>query len=178
MIGTDPVVSLLLTLKMKGVILSMIFIATIAVPLVIIYLIYRLGMIRSFHMRSREERILPLLVVALFYYLTYYLLKGLHLPQLFHMYMLGAALLIILLIAFTFFRKVSLHMAGLGGMTGLMTGIAFHYELNTSWAVLGSILLSGLVGTARLNLNAHRPSDLYSGWLAGAIVMFLTAFLF
>jgi membrane-associated phospholipid phosphatase len=178
MIGTDPLVSLLLTLKMKGMILSALFITTILVPLLLIYLIYHLGVIRSFHMRSREERAIPLLVIAVFYYLTYYLLKGLHLPQLFHMYMLGATFMIVLLITFNFFRKVSLHMAGLGAFTGLMTGIGFHGETNTSLFILAGILLSGVVGTARLKLNAHHPSDLYTGWLAGAIVMFLTGFLF
>jgi L-lactate permease len=178
MIGADPVVSLLLTLKMKGMILFMVFVTTILVPLLLIYMVYRLGVIRSFYMRSREERAIPLLVIAVFYYLTYYLLKGLHLPQLFHMYMLGATFMIILLIIFNFFRKVSLHMAGLGALTGLMTGIAFHYEQNTSWFILAGILLSGVVGTARLKLHAHQPSDLYTGWMAGAIVMFLTGFLF
>lgn len=178
MISTDPVVSLLLTLKMKGMILLMIFITTILVPLLLIYMVFRLGVIRSFHMRSREERAIPLLVIAVFYYLTYYLLKGFHLPQLFHMYMLGATFMIIGLITVNFFRKVSLHMAGLGALTGLVTGIGIHYELNTSWFILAGILLSGAVGTARLKLNAHQPSDLYTGWLAGATVMFLTAFLF
>jgi hypothetical protein len=178
MIGTDPVVSLVLTLKMKGMILSLVFITTILVPLLLIYVVYRFGVIRSFYMRTREERAIPLLVIAVFYYLTYYLLKGLHLPQTFHMYMLGATLMIILLILFNFFRKVSLHMAGLGALTGLMTGIAFQYERNTSWVILACIILSGVVGSARLKLDAHQPSDLYLGWLAGAILMFLTGFLF
>lgn len=178
MIGTDPVVSFVLTLKMKGMILTMVLITTVLVPLLLIYMVYRLGVIRSFYMRTREERAIPLLVIAVFYYLAYYLLKGLHLPQTFHMYMLGATLMIILLILFNFFRKVSLHMAGFGALTGLMTGIAFQHERNTSWVILSLIILSGVVGTARLKLDAHQPSDLYLGWLAGAVLMFFTGFLF
>ena len=178
MIGTDPLVSLVLTLKMKAMILSMVLITTVLVPLLLIYLVYRVGVIRSFYMRTREERAIPLLVIAVFYYLTYYLLKGLHLPRVFHMYMLGATLMIILLILLNFFRKVSLHMAGLGAMTGLLTGIAIQYGRNDSWYILAFILLSGVVGTARLKLDAHHPSDLYIGWLAGALVMFFTGFLF
>jgi hypothetical protein len=42
MIGTDPVVSLVLTLKMKGMILSLVFITTILVPLLLIYVVYGL----------------------------------------------------------------------------------------------------------------------------------------
>ncbi len=178
MIANDPVVRLLLSPKLMLMILGMAFITTILVPLLLIFLVYRLGVIRSFYMRSREERGIPLLVIAVFYYLTYYLLKGLHLPQIFHMFMLGATFLMILLIIFNFFLKTSLHMAGLGSFTGLMTGMALHYEMNTSAFILAGILLSGIVGTARLKLDAHRPPDLYIGWLAGAAVMFLIGWLF
>ena len=178
MIFGDPIVHAMLSPKMTAIMLSMVFLLTVLGPLVMVYLIYRLGLIRSFYMRSRDERAIPLLVIALFYYLTYYLLKGMYLPQLFHMYMLGATLMIIILIVFNFFRMVSLHMAGIGALTGLMTGIALHYERNTAWVVLACILLSGIIGTARLKQDAHQPSDLYIGWLTGAIVMFFTAFLF
>jgi hypothetical protein len=178
MILNDPVVMMLLSLKLKLMILGMAFITTILVPLLLIFLVFRMGVIRSFYMRSKEERGIPLLVIAVFYYLTYYLLKGLHLPQIFHMFMLGATFLMILLIIFNFFIKTSLHMSGLGAFTGLMAGMAFQYEMNTSWFILGSILLSGIVGTARLKLDAHRPSDLYIGWMAGAIVMFFIGILF
>ncbi len=178
MIHTDPVVSLVLTPRMKAILLGTVLVTTVLVPLALIFLTYRVGLIGSVYMRTREERSIPLLVSAVFYYLTYYVLKGLALPSLFHMYMLGATLMIILLIAFNFFRKPSLHMAGLGGITGLLAGMSLQYETDTAWFVLAGILVSGLAGTARMKLNAHQPSDLYTGWLTGAIVMFLTGFLF
>lgn len=178
MLNIDPVTSLALPLKMKGITIGMAFITTVLIPLSMVFLIYRLGVIRSIYMRIREERAVPLLMIAVFYYLTYHLLRGLHLPGIIHMYMLGATLLMILLIIVNFFMKVSLHMAGLGAFTGLLTGMSFHYGSNTSWWILGGILLSGIVGTARMKLNAHQPSDLYTGWLMGALIMFLIGYLF
>jgi hypothetical protein len=178
MMVNDPVVMILLPVKMKLLIFAMVIITTILVPLLLVFMTWRLGVIQSFYMRSREERAIPMLLIAVFYYLAYYLLKGIHLPQIFHMYMLGATLMMIILIVLNFFRKVSLHMAGLGAFTGLMAGMAFQYGVNTSWLILSGILLSGLVGSARLKLNAHQPSDLLTGWLTGASILFLTGFLF
>jgi hypothetical protein len=178
MVGNDPVVMILLPPKLKLMIFGMVTITTIFIPLLLVFMTFRLGVIRSLYMRSREERAIPMLIIAVFYYLAYYLLKGLHLPQIFHMYMLGATLMMIILIVLNFFRKVSLHMAGMGAFTGLMAGMAFQYGVNTSWFILAGILLSGIVGTARLKLNAHQPSDLLTGWVAGASVLFLTGYLF
>ncbi|HPS73924.1 MAG TPA: hypothetical protein PLD52_06470 [Bacteroidales bacterium] len=173
----DPVLSLLLPVKMKFMMVGMVFITTILIPLILIFLTFRLNLIGSIYMKTREERILPLLIIAFSYYLTYALLKRLQLPSIFYMYMLGATATIIILIILNFFRKISLHMAGMGGFTGLMAGLAFHYTFNTSWLLVAGILLSGVLGTARLKLNAHLPSDLYIGWLAGAVLMFFTGFL-
>lgn len=177
MMGTDPVVSQLLPVRMKLIILGLAFITTVLAPMSVIFLIRRVGLIASVYMKTREERGIPLLVIALFYYLTYYLLKGLHLPQIYALFFLSATLMIILLIAFNFFRKLSLHMAGLGAFTGLLTGMAIQYGLNVTGFVMAAILISGMIGTARLKLDAHRPSDLYIGWLAGAVVMVLTGLL-
>jgi membrane-associated phospholipid phosphatase len=40
--------------------------------------------------------------------------------------------------------------------------------------LVASLLLSGLVGVARLQLNAHTPAQVYSGFLFGFTVVFLT----
>lgn len=176
MMGMDPVVSALLTPGLKLMILGMVFITTILVPLLVIFLLYRFGLIGSFYMKEREERGIPLLMVAGSYYLTYYLLKGLHLPQIFHLFMLGATGMIILLILFHFYRKVSLHMAGMGAFTGLIAGMALQNPFHAFWFISAGLFLSGLIGTARLKLNAHQPSDICIGWLTGAAVMFCTGF--
>jgi membrane-associated phospholipid phosphatase len=38
------------------------------------------------------------------------------------------------------------------------------------------ILVCGLVGYIRLKTNSHKPSEVYAGFLVGAVVMFLLFF--
>ena len=166
MIFGDPIVHAMLSPKMTAIMLSLVFLLTVLGPLVMVYLIYRLGLIRSFYMRSRDERAIPLLVIALFYYLTYYLLKGMYLPQLFHMYMLGATLMIIILIVFNFFRMVSLHMAGIGALTGL-----FFFYLSFEFTIVSCLpLMTELLPSARATLMAFNVSALAFGRAIGAFV--------
>lgn len=168
----------MIPLNLKLLLLGMVFIASVLVPLGLIYLLYKLGLISSLYMNTREERLFPLLVIAIFYYVTYYLLKGIPLSLIYHMYMLGGTLLAIVLMAINFFRKVSLHAAGMGALTGLTAGTAFHDGANLGLPIAVLLLLSGVVASARIKLNAHQPSEVYLGWVTGALIMFFTGFLF
>jgi hypothetical protein len=168
----------MIPLKLKLMLTGMVFISASLIPLGLIFVLYKLGLINSMYMNTREERLFPLLVIAIFYYLTYYLLKGIPIPLIFHMYMLGATFLIIVLMAVNFFRKVSLHAAGMGAVTGLVAGTAFHDGANLAPVMIVCLLISGLVASARIKLNAHQPADVYLGWLTGAVIMFLTGYFF
>ncbi|WP_373399960.1 hypothetical protein V8V91_10235 [Algoriphagus halophilus] len=41
------------------------------------------------------------------------------------------------------------------------------------YPLLGAIVLSGLVATCRLYLNAHKPLEIYIGFVYGFIICFL-----
>ena len=87
--------ALTITLKAKLIISGLVILATILIPLLIIFLLFRLKLVKSFRMESREERIYPLLVISIFYYLTYYLLKSFTISFIFSYYMLGSTFLAI-----------------------------------------------------------------------------------
>jgi hypothetical protein len=120
-------------------------------PLLMMFFLFRLKLVSSLYLEKREERILPLLSIGVFYYLTYYLLKGISLSVLFSYFMLGTTLLIIVCLFVNFFFKISLHTAGIGGVTGFWLGLSIRqgtpHELSLSVLILlcGNILrpLSG-----------------------------------
>jgi membrane-associated phospholipid phosphatase len=67
------------------------------------------------------------------------------------------------------FKKISLHMIAMGGLVAFM---AWQQATDAHWPVWWvpmTLLLAGLVGTARLLKNAHAPSEVYAGFLAGII---------
>jgi hypothetical protein len=165
--------AMMIPVKIKLLLSALVFITTIVLPLLTVFLLYRLKFVKSFQLQTREERIYPLLAVAIFYYLTYYLLKSFPISFIFSYYMLGSTFLTILAMIISFYRKISLHMIGIGGMLGLLMGLSLNLKLDLTWFVVGAVILGGILGFARIQSNSHKPSEIYSGFLVGASVMFL-----
>jgi len=157
------------TLLLSGIVI----LTTVLFPLLITYLLYRKQIISSFLLPVKEERIYPILCVAAFYYFTYYLLKGVLITGFFGFYMLGATLLAIFALLTNFYSKISLHMIGTGAFTGLFLGITIRFGINFLPFILVGILLSGLIGFARLIIQSHKPVEIYSGFLMGLFTMIL-----
>jgi len=173
LLNVNTFFAMMIPVKVKMLLSGLVFLTTIFIPLLIVFVLYRLKMVKSFHLESREERIYPLLAVAVLYYLTYYLLKSFPISFIFSYYMLGSTFLTILAMIISFYRKISLHMIGIGGMLGLLMGLSLNLSLDLTWFVVAAIILAGFLGFARIQSNSHKPSEIYSGFLVGAGVMFL-----
>lgn len=152
---------------------GVVFLTTFIFPLILNWLLYRLELVTSFFLVRKEERIYSILAISIFYYVTYSLLKGIHISTIFSFYMLGATLLAILSLVVNFYRKISLHMIAAGSFTGLFLGLSLNFGINFNTEVFTSIILAGIIGYARLKSNTHKPAEIYSGFAMGAIVMTL-----
>jgi len=157
----------------KWLILVMTGIATIAFPILLMMLFIKKGLITSIYMEKREDRIYPCLIVSVVYFVMYLLFHSIHIPSLITNFFLGVASLMLIVLFINFRWKISIHLIAAGGMTGTFTAIAIRYELNLIWLIVLLIFLSGLSGFARLKLNAHKPSEIYSGFLVGTAAMML-----
>ncbi|HTX87919.1 MAG TPA: hypothetical protein VMC08_02935 [Bacteroidales bacterium] len=164
-----PVLSKLI---LAGTVVTM----TAFIPLIFMAFMHRRKIIRTFFLETREERIYPLLTVAVSYYITYYILKGYPVSALFSYYMLGSTFLAVLSLIISFYSKISLHMIGIGGFLGLTLGMMLNFGFNLFWPVVILVALSGLLAYARLKVGSHKPFEVYSGFLLGAGVMFILFF--
>ena len=173
LLNIDVLFAMMIPLRVKLILSGLVFLTTIVFPLLCVFFLYKLKLVRSLHLESKEERIYPLLILAVFYYLTYYLLKSFPISFIFSYYMLGSTFLTILALIISFYRKISLHMIGIGGMLGLLMGLSLNLGLDMTWFIISAIILGGFLGFARIQSNSHKPSDIYSGFLVGAGVMFL-----
>lgn len=173
----DPTHPILLPVALKLYITCTVLITTCLSPLLIILILYRLRIISSVYLPLRHERILPLIGLAIFYYLTFYLIKDIYLPRHFQIFILGSTLLAVLTMLVTMFFRISMHMVGWGAVTGLFLGIVLTSGSFALLMLIAAILVSGITGTARLKLDAHQPREIYSGWLMGVVVMCVTAML-
>ncbi len=154
-------------------IIGLVFITTFLFPLLINLVFLRHHLISSLFLKAREERLLPFIVTAGFYYMTYLLIKQLYLPDFYNMYFLGATVLVIIaLLINLFFSKISLHMLAIGGMTGVFLGLSLNQMIEIPYLVISIFFVSGLIGFARLKLKHHKAIDVYSAYLIGFAVMF------
>jgi hypothetical protein len=64
-----------------------------------------------------------------------------------------------------------LHMLGMGSFSGLLLGLSLNYGLHFLNLFFTGLLLSGLVGYARLKSSSHQPTEIYSGFFVGAGVL-------
>lgn len=168
-----------LTLKneenFRLLLLGGIFVFTFILPGLMIIALRLLGVISSVSLNNQNERRLPFMATAVSYTLCYYFLLKLKIGVSIFPYnmayplMLGATLSVILALIVNTWFKISIHMMGIGGLTGSFIAIALKYDLPLGGLIMVLIGLCGLTGYARLQLNAHTPAQVYSGFLVSAI---------
>jgi hypothetical protein len=164
-------ISLLIPFGAKAMIFFMIFVSTFIFPTIFILILKQKGLIQSLQMETREERVYPFAIAGIFNFSAFYMIKQIQVPEEYYLFLLGSASLILICLAINFFTKISAHLAGAGGLTGAMTGISIRMNIDLVMLIAIIILCSGLIGFARLKLNAHNPAQIYAGFICGMIVM-------
>ena len=165
-----------------------IFSLTILLPIVSILMMRGLGFIQSLEMESKEERVGPLLVSAIFYLWLYFNLKSVAmLPHGLVNYILGVLIAIFFSFFFNNFYKISLHAVAAGGFASGLVLIRLNTDISFLWIELSHsvsyvsfdlvimliILLAGLVGCSRLAARKHTEMQVYTGYLVGIITQVL-----
>lgn len=165
-----------------------VFLSTFFIPFVAVAMLRLTGMIRSFQMESRQERIGPYIITGVFYlWMFRNFLDNPAIPTAFTSFLLGATIGLFFAFFINIFSKISAHAVGMGGLLGMVviTMLLFSYntftvmsprgtlEISISTVLLITILIAGLVGSARLFLQSHEPMDLYGGYLVGFASQFM-----
>ena len=128
-------------------------------------------------MKSREERIAPLVVSLVMYVFCFYLISRIDAPKLYNAFLLSGAISVAATLLITTRYKISIHMVGTGGLVALIVFLAFQLQVNLQFYLILAIVLAGITGTARLFLKAHSSSEIYTGFLLGIIVVLTTMLL-
>lgn len=150
-----------------------VLVITALLPLMLMLIMSRLGIIRNLMLQEREERLWPFAIAAIFYYLTYYLIGRLELSQVYQIFVLGAFLLVVAGLVISFFWKISIHMIGAGGLVGAFIGLSLNLMVEMLFLIVFLVFISGLVGFARLKLSAHSPAQIFAGFLTGFVIFLL-----
>ena len=153
---------------------ALIFLSTFFLPLLSALVLLRINYISSLEMKTREERKLPYLITAVSYFSAYYFLMDAPVPILIKALMLGATLVVTSVLIINLLWKVSSHMAGIGGLCGMMLAISYRLQINLHGILIMLFLIAGIIAFSRLKLNVHTSPQVYIGFLLGvAVQLFL-----
>ena len=148
--------------------------STMVLPLTSIFWLMQKGKVSSLEMSNHKERSLPLFKTVIWMSFGYYLLQNLlfYTPIL-KAELLGAILIILLAAIISKFWKISLHLLGIGGVVGVFIALQIMHG-DFLYLLLLFILLSGLLGVARIKQKAHNYAQVYAGFLVGLSVELIT----
>jgi hypothetical protein len=166
------------TTQEKYFVLFQILVITIIVPILFFMLLRSTGHVKSMMLPENSQRRIPLILQCFLYIL---LVKRsiviTRYPEL-HFFFLGALFSTILALVCSLFKiKASLHMTAITGFTIFAIGLNIHLQMhNPYWGAL-LILLSGIVASSRLEMNAHTPKEISIGLLIGVLPQLLFLYL-
>lgn len=163
---TLPITRVLVTLVLFGI--------NVAIPMALMLVLKRLKVISDVGLNMRRERPIPYLIVMLCYLASARYLYAHGAPDWVSMFFTGggAAALINLIVNFKW--KISAHAAGMGGVCALLVYIAHQMPdgANIIWLCVW-VLLSGLLGAARIWLRRHTLLQVIAGFLNGYLCVAL-----
>ncbi len=161
----------------KLIIIAMVYVFTVALPRLGIYLYRRLNGWTRHQLGRRERRFVPYILSIMCYAALLYLMYSLPMPRFTLGVVTGALTIQIACAIANHWIKVCAHSAASGGVIGALLAFSLIFNFDpTGWLCL-TIVLAGAVGTARLILRQHTLGELAWGTGLGIVCGFFSVLL-
>ena len=164
------------TIQEKYYVLLQILIITVIVPILFFLLLRSTGNVKSVMIHETSQRTIPLVLQCfLFILLVKRSIVITRYPELHFFFLAGLFSTILALIGSLFKIKASLHMMAISGFAIFVIGLNMHLQLHNPYWTAFLVLLTGIVASSRLEMNAHTNKELLIGLVIGIIpqVLFL-----
>jgi hypothetical protein len=156
-----------------------VFIFSFLLPVLFIYTLKKLRIIKDCTLSERRDRIMPYLLTCLSnVILIYYFYYAGHV----YLWFLGVLAIPVAILVFAFiinlFYGICPHMLGIGGLLGGFMSVCFNVKaINPFLLFIVLFLLAGCLGAARLHIRRDTPSQVYTGFVAGFVLGYLCVWL-
>ena len=157
---------------------AIVFLFSFLFPALNIFLLYKLKRIPSITMSDPRERTFPFMMTAVFYFGLFYLLTDLNIWPTVKLFVLGGGIAISLVTLINLRYKISAHMTGVGGLLGTLISLSYLIKFDMTLFYILVILVAGLLGTSRMIMNEHKPSQIYTGFALGIFVQVTLFFVY
>ncbi len=175
--NSNSYVNFAIPYELKKAVIILVGLSTFIIPTLFTLFLQNRGYIKTIEMETTKERVIPYGFTIIFYFFTIYMMLKVAIPPIIFNFMVGALVSVILAFIVNLKWKISAHMIGIGGLTGALIASSFLLNVNLLSYITLSILISGLVASSRLILNAHNPSQLIIGFLMGMVCQIFSIYL-
>ena len=158
-----------------------VFIINCAIPMLLVILLKKLGVVQDYGLNGRRERLVPYIITFICMGITawYMGIKGA--PMWTCMFFAGGAVAALVNLTVNFRWKISAHAAGIAGVIALLVHLGHeNFRQDNSvlaWLVVW-VILAGLLGSARIWLGRHTLAQVLAGTAVGfCSVYFLVTFI-
>ena len=142
---------------------------TLAIPALAVALLKTTGRIESWHVDSRRDRVLPLVIGTLCYIACAATVGRIASAEILRRIMLAGACCEMLCLAVNYHWKISLHLTAAGGCVAVLTVLSF-VTGNLTGTLAVAVVAAGLLASARLYLVKHNPRQTAVGFCTGFLV--------
>jgi hypothetical protein len=164
-----------LPFNVKKLLFLIILVNNVLLPLSLMPFFIHRKIISSWALSERKERNIPLIITALLYVTTSYIISRFPIPLFLKSFIFATAFLSLLVTLINFWWKISLHSVGAGALIGIVLLLSVKMLTPLEWYLIPVVLIAGLVLSARLRLNQHSPGQVWIGVLTGfsGLILFM-----
>lgn len=161
--------------EFKYRIFFLIILCTLVIPMLTIIGLRLSGTVKSLHMPEIRDRRVPFLITSIYFILTsWFLYQKTELDPVLWLGMAVICVSVIILTGVSFFWKMSAHMTGVGGLIALIVVLGSKFpNFEVLYPLLMVLVLSGMIASSRLLLQAHRPIEIYVGLGVGFLICWM-----
>jgi len=143
-------------------------------PLVSVLLMKALGFVSSIHLKTQKDRIIPYVVCMIYYWWMWYVLHNQpEFPR--ECVILSFAIFLASIggLMANINIKISMHSIAAGLMAALVMLLGFSQDINFGIYISISVLLAGIICTARFIDSDHTAKEIYVGLFVGILSLLL-----
>lgn len=157
----------IMPLQYKLIILSMVYCFTILLPMLAIYLHQKINGLGIKGLTHRKNRFIPYGLTIISYLGCLGTMYKLHLPHYMSGIIIATLICMIICTLVNLKIKISTHVASSGLLVGGLLSYSFIFHFNPVFWLSISILLAGMLGSARIIVKQHTLTEVLGGFIVG-----------
>ncbi|WP_196889780.1 hypothetical protein [Aureivirga sp. CE67] len=162
--------------RQEYILISIVFVATYIIPILLLYLMRKLKLISSYQIEDINERRFPLFLSFLITLFVGRLIYQSGMTYFLSIFFFGSSITFFIAYMMVLMKiKLSLHTAGISSLLGFFIGISYIFSKNLLILIAVFSILTGLSASNRLKLEAHTQKEVYLGILVGFLTQIAVA---